>query len=734
MLPRKKPNLFLRMACLGLLCLGGKSAAATGISVEGNQVVVSWEGISNLFYSVRCRTNLIHGAWDRLFDGMVEPGPVSVTNETSGSSGFYRIDSMIEHAWHNESGMLYSTEFSNATSSIINDLGMVFTNQGGGFLADTEVDAPDTNGCYQISNTPSEREWFRFSSPQIFQNHTTYVVHFRARRNPSSQDETQKRISVSLGGYEQLVSIPTNAATRRETFLVDADAAGIAGKPINVEFIAETNTAAGCLNQYRIYDFYLAAMPTLATAGELFHVERAYEDNNGGAPVSVPVDFTNRYTTVGGRNAWTNSQALMSRYTIVAKRYTNYVGAVGSASPLKTDMADIMREHETRVVVNDSILTQSIRLGDPITNFDFGPSIEVVDDMLSNDWDVCEVELQSVLSKFDYSLTPIKDRIEAVVDYAETMKGAFPNLKVGIIDALAVKHLDFLSIYAQLKNALDARGVQLDFIDVDYPVNHATAISQLGSYAEMVYLERYIRHLGFRPGLFLTSSSGGSDSDEAWQDDVLEGLGNLMDEGGRPDSITLAAWFPHPEFTIPDATNGTTQLATFRKVDGLMKTNGGVPGVPLFRDGFEDSGSLSEPWTIPDGRSAPIVEDDAYRGLHSLMLSEKNRVLLDIDTTPTAGNPPFNRIRLTAAVRLQPGYASSEFLTIQWWGWNAGHTGKEWKTIDSYPDALPRFLRYEYILPEAAGENPLKFRFLNWAPVTGKYSLLDEVKVEGLYR
>jgi len=731
----RKAGLFIGLGFLGILCFGGGGVAIAGISVEGNRIVVSWEGASNLFYSVRCRTDLIQGTWDHVFDGVAGPGTVFVTNETSRSSGFYRISSSIEHAWNNGSGMLYSTDFANADSSIVNDVGMVFSHQGGSFLADTEVDYPVTNGCYQISSTPSEREWFRFSSPQIFQNHTTYVVHFRARRNPSSQDGTQKKIIVSLGEYEHSVSIPTNAYTRYETFLVDAEAAGISGEPMDITFIAETHTAAGCLNQYRIYDVYLAAMPTLVVTDGLFHVERSYEDNNGGFPVSVPVDFTNRYTTVAGRNAWTNSQAVMSRYTIVAKRYTNYVGAVGSVSTLKTDMADLMREHETRVVVNDSVLTRSINKGYSITNFDFGASIEVVDDMLDNEWDVCALELQSVLSKFDYSLTSIEDRIEAVVDYVEVMKGAFPNLKIGIIDALAVKHRDFVSIYMQLKHALDARGVQLDFIDVDYPVNYATAASQLGSYAEMVYLERFIRHLGFRPGLFLTSSSGGSASDDVWQDDVVEGLGKLMDEGGRPDSITLAAWFPHPEFTIPDATNETTQLATFRKTDALMNGNGGVPAVPLFMDGFEYSGALPEPWIIPDGRSAPIVEDDAYRGSHSLMLSEKNRVLLDIDTTPPAGYPLFNRIRLTAAVRLQPGYVSTEFLVVQWWGWNANHTGKEWKTIDSYPNTLPRFLRYEYILPEAAaGENPLKFRFLNWAPVTGKYSLLDEVKVEGLYR
>jgi hypothetical protein len=77
-------------------------------------------------------------------------------------------------------------------------------------------------------------------------------------------------------------------------------------------------------------------------------------------------------------------------------------------------------------------------------------------------------------------------------------------------------------------------GVTLDFIEQDFPIDFAIVGSR--SYEEMVEAEQFVRNtLGWKSGLYLTSSRGGQTSDELWRSDVISGLDQYLAGGAAPD-------------------------------------------------------------------------------------------------------------------------------------------------------------------------------------------------------
>jgi hypothetical protein len=168
------------------------------------------------------------------------------------------------------------------------------------------------------------------------------------------------------------------------------------------------------------------------------------------------------------------------------------------------------------------------------------------------------VALQSVLSKplrvkgqaVEY---PMQQRIQDVVEYAKIARERFPDVKIGIIDALPTKGRDYQDPYGQLAVALGEAGLTIDFIHLDCPYEHPQGGTKI-TWEGVKEAETFVKEdIGARFGLICTSRTGGEDSDEAWNENVLDVPRRYAKVFGHPDEYAVMSWFPHPSSSIPES-------------------------------------------------------------------------------------------------------------------------------------------------------------------------------------
>jgi hypothetical protein len=165
------------------------------------------------------------------------------------------------------------------------------------------------------------------------------------------------------------------------------------------------------------------------------------------------------------------------------------------------------------------------------------------------------ISLQSVLSKPATDVCPqygrdaaYAERIGDIVHYATVMKERFPEIAIGLVDAMVAKGWDYPPVYRDLLAALDAAGLALDFLHLDFPAEAATP-----HWANARAAEDLIRgELGVRFGLLYTSNVAGRTSDAAFHDAVLAAYRGFHEAGGRPDDLVLTSWHPYPSRDLPE--------------------------------------------------------------------------------------------------------------------------------------------------------------------------------------
>jgi hypothetical protein len=165
------------------------------------------------------------------------------------------------------------------------------------------------------------------------------------------------------------------------------------------------------------------------------------------------------------------------------------------------------------------------------------------------------ISLQSVLSKPATDVCPrygrdaaYAERIADIVSYTAFMKERFPEIAVGLVDAMVAKGWDYPAVYRDLLAALDAAGLTLDFLHLDFPAEAATP-----HWANARAAEDLIRgELGVRFGLLYTSNVAGRTSDAAFHDAVLAAYQEFRAAGGRPDALVLTSWHPYPSRDLPE--------------------------------------------------------------------------------------------------------------------------------------------------------------------------------------
>ena len=139
-------------------------------------------------------------------------------------------------------------------------------------------------------------------------------------------------------------------------------------------------------------------------------------------------------------------------------------------------------------------------------------------------------------------------RISDVVRYVAHMTSRFPEIRVGVVDAMPAKGWEYRDVYRRLADTLATQGLGLDFLHLDFPMEAAA----LG-WANLREVEEFVRdELGVRFGVLYVSRVGGETSNMAFRDNVLAAYRSFRAAGGRPDHLELTSWYPYPNALLSE--------------------------------------------------------------------------------------------------------------------------------------------------------------------------------------
>jgi hypothetical protein len=148
-------------------------------------------------------------------------------------------------------------------------------------------------------------------------------------------------------------------------------------------------------------------------------------------------------------------------------------------------------------------------------------------------------------------------RIEDVITYAKAARSVFPDVQIGIIDALLSHGKDYRQPYRALKDALGREGIALSYVHLDITFDIPRTARRGVTWRSIRQLEDYVeRDLGAQFGMFVTSRRAGQHSSWAFRDAVLSSLECYAGSGGTPRDYIIASWFRHPQRTIPETATG----------------------------------------------------------------------------------------------------------------------------------------------------------------------------------
>lgn len=189
---------------------------------------------------------------------------------------------------------------------------------------------------------------------------------------------------------------------------------------------------------------------------------------------------------------------------------------------------------------------------------------------------ITALSLQSPLSKVGGRACPAYGkesgydlRIAGIVRYMAHMTERFPGIEIGLVDAMPAKGWAYQDVYRGLQDALDARGLRLAFIHLDFPMESASA-----GWANVREAEELVRgELGVPFGLIYVSKVGGETSNVAFRDNVLAAYRAYHAAGGRPDHLELTSWYAYPTSTLPEDDEATAPFMNLVRDFALL---GGV--------------------------------------------------------------------------------------------------------------------------------------------------------------
>ena len=175
------------------------------------------------------------------------------------------------------------------------------------------------------------------------------------------------------------------------------------------------------------------------------------------------------------------------------------------------------------------------------------------------------ISLQSILSKpwrnagkdgevIEFS---VHDRIRGAITYARAVQTVFPDVAIGIIDALPAKGEQYQDAYRQLAGAMKEAGLKLSYVHLDLSFDAARTGRYGTDWDKVREVERYLEEdLKVPFGLFVKSRRAGQKSSAEFRDAVIAMVQCYAGSGGSPREYILASWFKYPDKTIPETATG----------------------------------------------------------------------------------------------------------------------------------------------------------------------------------
>lgn len=285
-----------------------------------------------------------------------------------------------------------------------------------------------------------------------------------------------------------------------------------------------------------------------------------YEDNNLRSAGGVPQDFFARYDTP---DRWARALEAMDVFYLRQNTFERHLA--GNETALRK-MAVVHNTHGISLAY-DCVGATWAHFKHDFRAPDYSHTLRQVDALIRLGHRVTHIGLQSILSKptpnrSDYAMSW---RIQDAAVFARQLKTAFPEIRLGVIDALPSKGLEYRTPYADLKAALEAEGQVLGFLDLDMPMSHPREGIKGNSWKSMAAVGDYVRgKLRTEFGLICTDNVGGFASSVRFRHLVLDGLGQFLSVGGSADHYVLMSWYPFPDQSVPDtAPESPTQCSVF---------------------------------------------------------------------------------------------------------------------------------------------------------------------------
>jgi hypothetical protein len=300
--------------------------------------------------------------------------------------------------------------------------------------------------------------------------------------------------------------------------------------------------------------------------------------NHGGAGWLAP-DFFEMFTT--RTDEWTEVRRFVGVWVV---RMTSLVGTDAPLSDafLGESFLPKLRDWGIALAVNVTGATLA-----QCANHPGRMAIETaaIQRLLNLGATISSLSLQSPLSKVGGRACPAYGkesgydlRIADIVGYLSAMTERFPSIEIGLVDAMPAKGWAYHDVYRRLQEALAARGLELAFIHLDFPMESAAP-----GWVDVREAEEFVRgELGIPFGLIYVSRIGGETSNVAFRDAVLDAYREYRAAGGRPDHLELTSWYAYPTSTLPEDDEANAPFMNLVRDFALL---GGVaprvaPGTP----------------------------------------------------------------------------------------------------------------------------------------------------------
>jgi hypothetical protein len=308
---------------------------------------------------------------------------------------------------------------------------------------------------------------------------------------------------------------------------------------------------------------------------------------NLGVAGQVPPDFSAMFTSRS--DEWPEARHFAS---VVMLRSTSLTGTQPAISDdlLATSVLPRLREWAVPLALDVTGATL-VACGDRSNRLAI--EVALVDRIRNHGGQLAFLSLQSPLAKVGRQACDgygreanFAARIADAVRYAAAMHTHFPDIAIGLIDAMPAKDWAYEAVYRDLLDALRAAGVRLSFLHLDFPLERAAL-----DWSNVRRAEEFVRNeLALPCGLLLVSRTGGTASNVAFRDNVLAGYLAYRAAGGRPDHLVLTSWYRYPNAMLPE------------------DDEAGAPFTNLIRDLARRGGVTERPLGVPSATPVAMAE------------------------------------------------------------------------------------------------------------------------------